>query len=77
MGEQESCPWCKRKFEVARYGRRIPCPRCRKPIDIFPEPEFFLHTPVGVIGVSYGKKLPPSTSAVVRMLQRVQRLISD
>lgn len=71
MGEQESCPWCKRKFEVVRYGRRIPCPHCHKPIDIFPEPDLFLHTRLGVIGVSYGKGLQQSSSAVVRMLQRV------
>lgn len=50
--KSEPCPWCKRLIEVTTYGRKIPCPHCRKPVDIFPDFNLWLSTPFGDIGVN-------------------------
>ena len=50
--QKETCPYCKKEFEVKRYGRNIPCPYCKGMLNIVPDPDIFFHINGAVIGVA-------------------------
>ena len=47
-----TCPYCDKEFTHLRYGFDIECTNCKKLVNIYPDPEIWLHTKFGVIGVS-------------------------
>ena len=49
--DRATCPYCDKEFVVTEYGYRVRCPLCRGRIDVFPESEFYIDTPFGVIGI--------------------------
>lgn len=65
MKDTGTCPYCKKDFEVTQYGWGIRCPRCRRRVNIFPDPQVFIHTSVGICGVSLAK--PETLSKVVEV----------
>ena len=52
MSDKGVCPWCDGEFDVIAYGRKLKCPKCEKPIDVLPEPNVWLETKWGTVGVS-------------------------
>ena len=56
--DRATCPYCCQEFVVAKYGYRVRCPLCNGRIDVFPEPQYYIDTPFGVIGIGScnGKK---------------------
>jgi primosomal protein N' len=52
MTDTGTCPHCDQAFDVQQYGRRLPCPCCGKSIDVLPEPQLWIDTPIGTIGVA-------------------------
>ncbi len=55
MKDTGVCPHCRREFEVERYGWGIPCPHCRRRVNVFPDPQVFIHTKLGVCGIGLVK----------------------
>lgn len=51
MQDKGTCPYCRNDFEVTQYGWRIPCPHCRRRVNIFPDAVMFIHTSFGVCGI--------------------------
>jgi hypothetical protein len=47
-----TCPYCDKEFEHSQYGFDIECGNCKKTVNVYPDPEIWLHTKFGVIGVS-------------------------
>lgn len=58
MTEQEmekiTCLYCRRQFTVERYGRRIPCPHCRRLLDIFPDPDIYIQADGRLYQITFG-----------------------
>ncbi len=52
MVDKAICPFCDQEFEVTDYGYRVLCPSCGKLLDIFPEDQYFVDTPWGMIGIA-------------------------
>ena len=52
MTDNGVCPWCDGEFDVIAYGLRLKCPQCGKAIDVLPEPNVWLETKWGTVGVS-------------------------
>lgn len=56
MGESNkqdkgTCPFCGKEFVVTKYGFKIPCPKCKGRIDIFPDMNY-IETKFGILGIS-------------------------
>ncbi len=52
MKEQGICPHCKKSFNIESYGYGLLCPKCHSRIDVFPDSDVWLDTPLGKIGIS-------------------------
>ena len=53
MKDFAESPECEKEFDAfGLYGRGVPCPHCGETLDIFPEPDIWLDTALGIIGVS-------------------------
>ncbi len=52
MEEEIICPHCGSKLIVDEYGRGLECEICKGKIDVFPEPELWLNTTLGDVGLS-------------------------
>jgi predicted amidophosphoribosyltransferase len=52
MADTGICPYCEKEFAVFQYGYRLACPKCKKPIDVFPDTSLWVETKWGKIGVS-------------------------
>lgn len=46
MPHNEICPWCHKEIQVS-YGT-TPCPKCKKPIRVFPDDELILKRMLGL-----------------------------
>ena len=57
MADTGTCPHCDEQFTVTAYGRGLSCPSCGGRIDVTPDPEIWLDTPIGTIGVAGLKKV--------------------
>lgn len=57
MNDVGTCPYCNEDFTAPPYGRGLNCVHCGGKIDVLPEPEIWLETPFGTIGVSNLGKL--------------------
>lgn len=51
------CPCCNEEFTVLQYGCGIRCPLCKSKIDVLPDPDLYITTPVGVLEISGLKKM--------------------
>ena len=52
MEDTGICPYCEKEFAVLRYGYGLSCPKCKHRIDIFPDPDLWVETKWGNMGVS-------------------------
>ena len=52
MVDKGLCPHCEKEFEVLQYGYGLSCPKCKTRIDIFPDPDLWVETKWGMMGVS-------------------------
>jgi len=57
MSDTGICIHCGKEFEVTKYGFGLRCPLCKGKIDVFPDPEIFVETPMGTLGISGLKEM--------------------
>ncbi len=50
------CPDCRTELEISEYGRNLKCSECGCKIDVFPDVDLSVDTPVGVLGISFPKE---------------------
>lgn len=50
------CPDCGVTLEITEYGRNLECSECHCKIDVFPNVDLYVETPVGVLGISFPKE---------------------
>ena len=53
MEDKGTCPFCNKEFKVTpdMYGFHVNCPLCGEEIDILAEPEHYIETPFGAMGI--------------------------
>ena len=49
------CPDCGATLDITEYGRGMECTECRCKIDVFPNVDLYVETPVGTIGITLPK----------------------
>lgn len=79
MKDKGTCPYCRNDFEVTQYGWRIPCPRCRRHVNIFPDPQVFVQTSFGVCGIGIAEPRHTATTTSINTIPkwRVKNLLSS
>ena len=83
MKDTGRCPHCRREFEVRQYGRELRCPLCRRRVNVFPDPQMFIHTSIGIVGVSIVKtetlsavaKINPTSKSWYGVLKEALKLL--
>lgn len=56
MTDTCTCPDCRTELEVTEYGRNLRCSECGCQIDVFPEPDLFINTPMGMFEITLPKE---------------------
>ena len=56
MNDTCTCPDCGTELTVEEYGQGLECSKCHCKIDVFPDPDIYVETPVGTLGISFPKK---------------------
>lgn len=78
MKDTGVCPYCRKDFEVMQYGWGIPCPHCRRRVNIFPDAKVFVQTSFGIcgIGVAGSRHIATTTSMSAVPKRRVNDFLN-
>lgn len=73
--DEGTCPYCEGTFPVTKdmYGCKKPCPLCKKQIDIFADPEYYIDTPFGAMPIGSVKKETLAGRILSSLILRVQK----